>query len=143
MKNKNKEEINCIKSFPQCIQWNKGDIPSLGITNGDYFDDIVYAIAEKICECCGDTDLSSLSVQCLYENLLVNDTRPVPVPPTLLWVLQLLIDNDCRLKDLIDGLQNQINDITNTGLVLDLKCLAVFDAYGNPLPYDQKAYYKA
>ncbi len=137
MKQKNKEEFNCIKSFPQCIQWNKGDIPSLGIVNGDYLDDIVYAITDKLCDCCGDIDVSSLSLQCIYDKIRTNDT---PISnPTLLTVLQLLIDNDCTLKDLIDNLQNQINDISGDTLVLNLKCLAKEDSFGNPLPYDLKS----
>lgn len=132
MKKKNREEFNCIKSYPQCIQWNLGDIPSLGIENGDYLDTMVYAIANKLCDCCGETDLSGLSLQCLVDKLGVTE----PVPRTIVTVLQLLIDNDCTLKDLIDNLQDQINDINQTNLVLDLKCLAEFDVYGNPLPYD-------
>lgn len=133
MKQKNREDFNCVKSYPQCIQWNLGDIPSLGISNGDFLDDMVYAIVAKLCECCGEIDLSTLSLQCLIDKL--NNTDPVP--RTLLNVLQLIIDNECTLKDLIDNLQAQIDDINNGGtLTLNLKCLAKFDIYGNPLPYD-------
>lgn len=138
MKQKNKEEFNCVKSFPQCIQWNLGDIPSLGISNGDYLDELVYAIVEKLCTCCGDIDVSTLSLQCIYDKIRQGE-QSVP-NPTLLTVLQLLIDNDCMLADLIANLQDQINDInSDTNLVLNLKCLAELDSYGNPLPYDLKS----
>ena len=135
MKQKNKEDFNCIKSYTQCIQWNLGDIPSLGIVNGDYLDELVYAIVAKLCELSDPLDLTSLSLQCLIDKL--NNTEPVP--RTIQTVFQLLIDNECTLKDLIDNLQDQINDIQTTSLVLDLKCLASVDAYGNPLPYDLKS----
>lgn len=132
MKQKNKEESNCVKSYTQCIQWNLGDIPSLGITNGDYMDELVYAIVNKLCELSDPLDLSTLSLQCLIDKL--NNTEPIP--RTIQTVFQLLIDNECSLKDLIDELQNQINDINSTSLTLNLKCLAQYDVYGNPLPYN-------
>lgn len=131
MKQKNREEFNCIKSYPQCIQWNLNDIPSLGIVNGDYLDAIIYAIANKLCELADPLDLASLSLQCLVDKLGNTD----PVPRTIQNVLQLLIDNECTLKDLIDNLQLQIDTINTTNLILNLKCLAEFDAFGNPLPY--------
>ena len=137
MRKKNQEQFDCIKSYPQCIQWNLGDIPALGISNGDYLDELIYAIAAKLCECCGGIDLSELTLQCIYDKI-IQDDRPIPTP-TITTVLQLLIDNECTLKDLIDDLQSQINDITNTNLTLNLKCLAQYDAYGNPLPYDLKS----
>lgn len=135
MKKKNKQEYNCVKSFPQCIQWNLGDIPSLGIVNGDYLDTMIYAIVDKLCELSDPLDLSTLSLQCLIDKL--NNTEPVP--RTIQTVFQLLIDNECTLKDLIDNLQDQINDIKDDNLILDLKCLAQFDVFGNPLPYDLKS----
>jgi len=135
MKKKNIEEFNCIKSYPQCIQWNLGPIPSLGIENGDYLDDIVYAVVNKLCELSDPLDLSTLSLQCLIDKLNITE----PVPRTIQTIFQLLIDNDCTLKDLIDNLQDQINDINGTTLVLDLRCLTQYDPYGNPLPYDLKS----
>ncbi len=128
MKKKNTENFGCITTYPQCIQWNLGDIPSLGIENGDYMDDLVYAIVEKLCELSDPLDLSEVSIQCLIDKL----DNSEPIPRTLQSVLQLLIDNECTLKDLIDNLQSQINDINGDSLVLDLKCLAETDSFGNP-----------
>lgn len=124
-----------MKSFPQCIQWNLGNIPSLGISNGDTLDSIVYAIVDKLCDLSDPLDLSTLSLQCLIDKLDVTE----PVPRTIQTVFQLLIDNDCTLKDLIDNLQVQIDELENDNLILDLKCLAQFDIYGNQLPYDLKS----
>ena len=135
MKKKNKIEFNCVKSFPQCIQWNLGDIPSLGIVNGDYLDEMIYAIVNKLCDLSDPLDLSTLSLQCLIDKLDITE----PTPRNIQTIFQLLINNDCSLKDLIDNLQDQINDINTSTLVLDLKCLAQFDVYGNPLPYDLKS----
>lgn len=132
MKKKNRDEITCVKSFTQCIQWNLGDIPSLGLSNGDYLDELIYAIINKLCELSDPLDLSTLSLQCLIDKLDVTE----PTPRNIQTVFQLLIDNDCTLKDLIDNLQDQINNINNTSLVLDLKCLAQTDGFGNPLPYN-------
>lgn len=134
MKNKNKQDINCVKSFPRCIQWNLGDIPSLGINDGDYLDDLIYAIVNELCTLSDPLDLSTLSLQCLIDKLDVTE----PTPRTIQTVFQLLIDNDCSLKDLIDNLQEQINNINGSTLVLDLKCLATFDGFGNPLPYNEQ-----
>lgn len=135
MKKKNKQEFDCVKSFPQCIQWNLGNIPSLSIVNGDYLDDIVYAVVNKLCELSDPLDVSSLSLQCLIDKL--DNTEPTP--KTIQTILQLVIDNECTLKDLIDNLQSQINDISGSTLTLNLKCLAQYDVYGNPLPYDTKS----
>lgn len=133
MKNKLINNENCITSYAQCIQWNLGDIPSLGIVNGDFLDEIVYAIANKLCDLLNPLDLSSVSVQCLIDKLNAVE----PNPKTIQTVLQLVIDNECKLKDLIDNLQDQINN-SNPTLNLNLKCLAQFDSFGNPLPYNEQ-----
>lgn len=134
MKQKNRDEFNCIKSYTQCIQWNLGDIPSIGVVNGDYMDQVVYALVAKLCDLSDPLDLSTLSLQCLIDKLNITE----PIPRTIQTIFQLLIDNDCTLKDLIDNLQDQINDQSTT-LVLNLRCLTQFDPYGNPLPYDLKS----
>lgn len=135
MKKKHSVEFDCVKTYPQCIQWNLGDIPSLGLVNGDYLDDVVYALVAKLCELSDPLDLSTLSLQCLIDKLGNTD----PVPRTIQTIFQLLIDNECTLKDLIDNLQDQINHINGSTLVLNLKCLTQYDPYGNPLPYDLKS----
>ena len=134
MKNKNIKDFGCVKSFPQCIQWNLGDIEVLGIKNGDYLDEIVWAIACKIKELSDPLDVSSVSIQCILDKLDATE----PATKTIQTILQLLIDNECKLKDLIDALQEQLNGNSAT-LVLNLRCLAENDAYGNPLPYNEQS----
>ena len=133
MQSKNKFTSNCIKTYPRCIEWNLDDIPCLGIKRGDLLDEIVFAITRKICEIAGD-DLSTINVQCLINKLGAVE----PLNKTVTTYLQLLIDNECKLADLITAINARIDGIVNVSLILDLKCLATFDSFGNQLPYNQQ-----
>lgn len=121
----------CITTSVGCIQWDLPAIPCLGIETGDTLDEITFAITKKICELSSPLDLSNVSVQCLVDKLNAVE----PLNKTIPTYLQLIIDNECKLSDLITAIQNQIDDIINPSLVLDLKCLNVNDSFGNPLPY--------
>jgi len=134
MKDKNKKDFGCVKSFPQCIQWNLGDIDALGIKNGDYLDEIVWAIACKIKELTEPLDLSTVSIQCIIDKFDATE----PSTKTIQTILKLIIDNECKLKDLIDNLQAQIGGTAAT-LTLNLRCLGEEDAFGNPLPYNEQS----
>jgi hypothetical protein len=133
MKDKNKKDFGCVKSFPQCIQWNLGDIEVLDIKNGDYLDEIIFAIACKIKEVTEPLDLSTVSIQCILDKFDAVE----PATKTIQTILKLIIENECKLKDLIDALQDQING-DSPALILNLRCLAEEDAYGNTLPYNEQ-----
>ena len=131
MQSKNKLITNCIKTYPRCIEWNLAPIPCLGIQTGDTLDEITFAIVRKICEIAGD-DLSSIDIQCLIDKLGAVE----PLNKTLHTYLQLIIDNECKLSDLITAINNRIDSIATPTLILDLKCLATLDSFGNQLPYN-------
>ena len=131
MQSKNKLITNCIKTYPRCIEWNLAPIPCLGIQTGDTLDEITFAIVRKICEIAGD-DLSSIDIQCLIDKLGAVE----PLNKTLHTYLQLIIDNECKLSDLITAINNRIDSIATPSLILDLKCLATLDSFGNQLPYN-------
>jgi len=116
------------------IVWSGEKIDCLGICPGQTLNKIVYIIANKVCELSSPLDLSTLTLQCALDvfDREENGNR------TLASVLQLLLDNDCGLKELIDGIQSQIDGMSNDNLVLDLKCLGVKDSFGNTLPYNEQ-----
>ena len=133
MQSKNKFTSNCIKTYPRCIEWDLPPIPCLGIKTGDLLDEIVFAITRKICEIAGD-DLSTINVQCLVDKLGAVE----PLNKTIATYLQLIINNECTLADLITAINARIDGIVNISLILDLKCLATFDSFGNQLPYNEQ-----
>ena len=135
---RNKTNLNCVTVYPQCIEWNLAPIPCLGINTGDTLDEITFAIVRKICEIAGD-DLSTIDVQCLVDKLDAVE----PLNKTLHSYLQLIIDNECKLSDLITAINNRIDGIANPTLILDLKCLATIDSFGNQLPYNEQSVLQA
>lgn len=129
MKNKrNINKVNCIRSSSSCITWNGPDITCLDICTGDELEDVVYGLATKLCENIGETDFSTLSLQCIIDKLKIT----LPTDRSLINLLQLSFDNDCKLKDLVDLLEAKIVD-PNLPLNLNLKCLTAFDGFGTPL----------
>lgn len=124
MINKKINNKGCVTSFTNCIKYDGQDIPCLGIKNGDYINQVVCTIVDKICEVSQPQDLSTLSITCLIEKF-TNISEPLS--KTVLSYLQLLVNNQCTLKDLIDAINLRIDGITNKSLILDLKCLGVGD----------------
>lgn len=116
------------------ITWNGECIPCLGIFPKMNLNKVVYIIAEKLCELATPLDLSTLSLECALEILDREETGD----RTLAKVLQLLLDNDCKLAELIEAIDGKLNNLANKTLVLDLKCLATFDSFGNQLPYNEQ-----
>lgn len=125
----------CTDTIPSnCVPWNGPSIPCLGLCKGDNVSQIIVKLATKICEVAEPYDLSSLTLQCALD--LFDNTEPET--RTINSVLQLLINNECSLKDLIDNLQAQITGLGTRTFIVDLKCLAEFDSFGNPLPYTEQ-----
>lgn len=126
MKAKNKKQLGCVESFSSCSTWTGPNIPCLNICTGDSLDDVIFSIAEFVCLNSGKEDLSTLSLQCLVDKLGIT----VPTKNTQLSILQILIDNDCKLYDLIKLVEGKIKD-PDILLNLDLKCLVTADIFGN------------
>lgn len=136
-KNKNSKTSGCIESFSSCTVWNGPNIPCLNIETGDCLNDVIFNIADKICEALQPIDLSNISLQCLIDKLGIIEPSEKTIPS----ILQILIDNDCKLYDLIKLVESKIIN-PNTILNLDLKCLVTRDIFGtvpqvNQLQLDQ------
>lgn len=124
-KNKNSKTSGCIESFSSCTVWNGVNIPCLNIETGDCLNDVIFNIADKICEALQPIDLSNISLQCLIDKLGIVEPSEKTIPS----ILQILIDNDCKLYDLIKLVESKIIN-PNTILNLDLKCLVTRDIFG-------------
>lgn len=119
----------------KCVQWNGPDIPCLEICTDDMLTEVVHAIGTKVCEISEELDLSTLTLGCLIDHC---DT--CPQEKSLKTVLQLMLDNDCKLKNLIDDIIDAINNAGSGGgavvLTLNYRCLEILDDFGNPVYQD-------
>lgn len=125
---------NGPKQGSNCVIWTGADIPALGIQKGESITDIVCTIAQQVVTLAAPLDLSTVSIQCLKDQLNISE----PVERTIANLFQIAYDSDCSLKTLIDALNAKLSNQTPT-LVLNLGCLATFDIYGNPLPYNEQS----
>lgn len=120
---------NCIPSQSSCTDWNGGDIPFLGICNGESINNVIVEIISKLQDIVAN-DLSSFDI----DSLLTICTQRAPLEVNLLSILNVLKTNDLCLKDYIDTLSEQVQAISTTSnLSVNLKCYADFDNLGNAL----------
>lgn len=128
----NNSGCNGAKQGTNCVIWTGQPIPALGIDKGDSMTDITCVIAQQIVALAAPLDLSTVSIQCLIDNLSATE----PVSRTVATMLQIAYDSTCTLNETVEGVVAQIANITTvTTPVLNLGCLATFDTYGNVLPY--------
>lgn len=114
----------------ECVVWQSGDIPSLGICNGDELSIAESIIANKVVDLVKELDLSTIDITCL------NDVCSNCEDKSLYTLIQLLYDNQCSLRDLI----NSSGDGTETStIIVNLRCLKKFDDFGNEIPQDLNA----
>lgn len=98
---------NCAEPVSdECVKYTGDDIPCLGICKGDTLYKFEVAIAEKICQyATGEgIDLSSLDLTCSFLKDIIG-----PSDQTLLTILDTLIKGECTLRELIQGLDDDIN----------------------------------
>ncbi len=120
---------NCIPTPSSCVEWNGGELPYLGICNGDSLNNLVLEIITKLKEITGE-DLSSFDIDALLD--ICNQKSPSEV--TILSILNVLKNNQICLKDFIDTIKDGLDELfKTTGVTVDLKCYAQFDNLGNPL----------
>lgn len=108
----------------RCIVWNGPSVPCLEICNGDVLSEVVHTIATKVCDLNSQLDLSAVDLTCLIDNT-------PPEHKDVKTIIQLLLDNQCTLKQLIDDFTPGDANIT---LNLNLRCLKQFDQFGNEVP---------
>jgi hypothetical protein len=132
MKPKSKILSGCTSAqSSDCIIWNGPNIPCLDLETGMSITDVEHLIACKVCEIAGELDLSDLDLSCLIEQPDLD-----PEDKKLKLILQLLLDNQCSLKELIDSCCGSQSDESCCDLNLNLKCLKKFDDFGNEIPQD-------
>lgn len=127
---------NCIPTSSSCVEWNGGELPFLGICNGDSLNNIVIEIITKLKEIAGE-DLSSFDI----DSLLDICSQKAPSEVTILSILNVLKNNQVCLKDFVDTLKEGLDTLfQNTGVTVDLKCYAEFDNLGNPLSINREQF---
>lgn len=127
---------NCIPTSSSCVEWNGGELPFLGICNGDSLNNIVIEIITKLKEVAGE-DLSSFDI----DSLLDICSQKAPSEVTILSILNVLKNNQVCLKDFVDTLKEGLDTLfQSTGVTVDLKCYAEFDNLGNPLSINREQF---
>lgn len=111
----------------QCIEWHGGPVPCLGICDGDMLSEAEKTIADKVCALVSDLDMSKIDISCVLDRVVTSEDKVIKT------LVQILFDNDCKLKDLIDASGGGTTEVT---LKLNLKCLKKFDEFGNEIPQD-------
>lgn len=111
-----------------CVVWQSGDIPVLGIYNGDPLSQTEFILAAKILELFGDIDMSKIDMSCLQETAAqrCKDT-------SLKAIIQALYDNQCSLVDLINNINAQPATVD---INVNMRCLTKYDDFGNTLTQD-------
>lgn len=119
------------------ITWEGPNIPCIDLCTGDTVSSVVYKIAEHLCSIYSNIeDLKTLDLKCVIENCNSScDLKDY----SLKAIFEVLLNNDCKLKELIDSLEYQINNIAEGGLILslDLSCL---ETHFNTLCIDKNQY---
>lgn len=120
---------NCIPTPSSCVEWNGGDLPYLGICNGDSLNNIIVELITKLQAIAG-VDLSTFNI----DQLLTICGQVQPVSIDLVSILTLLSNNESCLFGNINDLSEQIADLSKEQTVtVNLKCFAQSDNLGNPL----------
>jgi hypothetical protein len=127
-KNQNKTCPEALSN--ECVVWQGGDVPSLGICNGDELSISEKIIADKVSWLLHNLDLSSVDISCLLDVCSNCEDK------SLVSIIQLLYDNQCSLKDLINS---STGASTPTTIVVNMRCLKKFDDFGNEIPQDLNA----
>lgn len=123
------EVDNCIPTQSSCVDWNGGELPYLGICNGDSLNNLILEIITKLKEITGE-DLSGFDIDALLD--ICNQKAPTEL--TILSILNVLKNNQICLKDFIDTIKAGLDELfKSTGVNVNLKCYAQFDNLGNAL----------
>ncbi len=132
MRATNSNEFAHGNNSSSSIIWTGVDIPCLGIKYGDILSKVVHIIACKVCDLANDMDVSDIDLSCL-----IDAPNLSPEDKNVKKILELLLENQCSLKDLIDAIETGSG--TSVTLSLNMKCLKKFDAFDNEIPQDLNA----
>lgn len=125
----NCEVPNCIPTPTTCQFWDGGDLPFLGICNGDPLNNLLSEVVGKLESLAGE-NLSGFDLDALLG--LCNTKAPQEL--TLINILNVIKANQVCFKDYLDNLSEQIAEALNTSKInVNLKCYQEFDNQGNAL----------
>lgn len=130
MKARNSNTSGCVTTIPSsCIPWSGPSLPALGIKTGDSITDVEWAIANKVLCIEKELDVTDLDISCLIEK-----ANSKPEDRTFKDIFQLLYDNQCSLKELIDAANGGTPEMPAVNI--NLRCLKKFDDFGNEIAQD-------
>ncbi len=124
---------DCIPTPSSCVIWNGGDIPFLGVCDGDCLNHLMIEIIEEIQRVAGK-DLSTFDIT----SLLAVCDKEAPEDVTLLSILALLRDNQLCLKVFIDELEAQLQKLfEGQNVKINLKCYTGLNGLGLSITREQ------
>lgn len=124
---------DCIPTPSSCVKWNGGDIPFLGICDGDCLNLLMEELIAELQKIAGK-DLSTFDIN----SLLAICEKEAPEEITIISILSLLRDNHLCLKQFIDELNAQLEKLLEgTAVKVNLKCYTGFNGIGLSISRDQ------
>lgn len=108
----------CSPISSNCVIWQGPDLPCLHLCKGDTVSDVVYKLAEEVCELKNSIGLSDVDLDCLLQ---ICQTTPEPAK-TLTNILTLLINKVCCINDIIENLPPPGNNYTEPTFNLTSFC---------------------
>lgn len=106
------------------VLWEGPNIPCINLCTGEKVSGVVAKIGEKLCTLITDIkELETLNYQCIIDKFNYTGTLLTPENFSFKLLFQLLLDNDCKLQELINAIPttNTTTSVNLTGL--DLKCI--------------------
>lgn len=128
------------------VIWNGKNIPCIDLCKGDKISILLYLLAKEICSIVEqEKDLENLTLDCLKEKCLNCNKYG------LHDLLQLMIDNDCYIKNTITDLNSLLDNKLKINLDLKFYCVGdnpcelnlPFDNCGNLLTENLDAIFQA
>lgn len=127
---------SCSPVSSNCVIWQGPNLPCIGLCTGDSVSDVIYRVAEELCNIKDSFGFTDVDLTCL---LSICSTVPEP-QKTLSNILNLIINKVCCLNDivaLIDTTPPAEVDVTLAS------CFNITNAQGVPLtvlPHSQYTY---
>lgn len=124
---------DCIPTPSGCVKWNGGDIPFLGICEGDCLNNLLFELVTELENIAGK-DLSTFDIN----SLILICSKEAPDEITILSILTLLRDNQLCMKAFIDELEIQLEQLIESKKVkINLKCYTGFNGLGLTITREQ------
>jgi len=124
---------DCIPTPSSCVKWYGGDIPFLGICEGDNLNVLTSELVDKLEDISGD-DISTFDIT----SLLAICEKKAPEEVTLISILTLLRDNTLCLKAFLDEIEAKMLELfANQNIDVNLRCYTNFNGLGLTITRDQ------